>query len=115
MSLNTWKKEFYPVKASSKEALKNPIEHSIRKWKGLRPENIKKHHLQITDKKHLIDSKKVKLFIDESSCACCKGAYDCYDCCVRLFDCFDAYACWKNDVNPEPMIKLLVKALRRKG
>lgn len=44
MSLETWKKEFYPVEAKgvSKE---DAIEHSLQKWKGLSEKNLKKHGL----------------------------------------------------------------------
>ena len=42
MSLETWKAEFYPIEAD-KTTKEQAIEHSLRKWQGLTPENLKKH------------------------------------------------------------------------
>lgn len=43
MSIKTWKNEFYPVSATSRMSKKAAIKHSIKKWEGLLPENLKKH------------------------------------------------------------------------
>lgn len=45
MSITTWKEEFYPVPASSvpKEM---SARHSLKKWQGLLPENMKRHKVK---------------------------------------------------------------------
>lgn len=43
MSLASWKKEFYPTAAGSKAAKAAPAAHSLQKWLGLLPANLKKH------------------------------------------------------------------------
>lgn len=49
MSLATWKAEFYPIEADE-VAIKDAIDHSLQKWLGLLPENLKKHNVTILDK-----------------------------------------------------------------
>ena len=44
MSLESWKAEFYTIPAS-KCPEEYAIEHSLRKWTGLLPENLDKHEL----------------------------------------------------------------------
>lgn len=46
MSIKTWKEEFYPVKPRKSMTTKEAIEHSLRKWEGLRKSNLKKHGLE---------------------------------------------------------------------
>lgn len=46
MSLETWKQEFYPV--SAEEAVVDAItavDHSIKKWEGLRPNTLANHQI----------------------------------------------------------------------
>ena len=44
MSIESWKAEFYPTPAD--EASKDQaIAHSLRKWEGLRKENLDRHEL----------------------------------------------------------------------
>ena len=45
MSKKSWEKEFYPVEADSKEAMARPIAYSLKKWRGLTPENLARHNL----------------------------------------------------------------------
>lgn len=42
MSLKTWKQEFYPTEVNQVSP-HNSLNHSITKWTGLLPENLKKH------------------------------------------------------------------------
>lgn len=42
MSDQSWKKEFYPV-AASRVAKKNALSHSLKKWVGALPSNLKRH------------------------------------------------------------------------
>ena len=45
MSLESWKKEFYPVKASECCSDTEAIEHGILKWTGYSRENLSKHNM----------------------------------------------------------------------
>ena len=51
MSLETWEKEFYPSPASSvaRESTLACLDHSIQKWRGLSPANLKRHGLFAED------------------------------------------------------------------
>lgn len=130
MSLQSWKEEFYPVEAqyaSPEEA----VAHSLRKWEGLRPENLQKHGL-VQNGKHLeeVDSEDEEYFISGDSCALCHHyAEDECNCCP-LFkargdvacDSFNIEECGSDgehpfgagvnraNPNPEPMIMWLKKA-----
>lgn len=46
MSLSTWKKEFYRIPASQ-VSKRYALQHSLRKWIGLRPTNRKKHNVSL--------------------------------------------------------------------
>lgn len=89
MSFQTWMEEFYPnplpsnVKSISM-TLKQACQHSLQKWIGLRPENLKKHHVillkmslgiwaidEIFSKEISLSSIKHKLKISGESCALC--------------------------------------------
>ena len=50
MSLKTWKKEFYPISASRvrKDAIA-AIEHSLRKWRGLTKDQMKRHGVGVSN------------------------------------------------------------------
>jgi hypothetical protein len=65
MSETTWKKEFYPVEATSVRKAQ-ALNHSIRKWRGLMPDQKKKHKV----------SRRARAFagitIDAKSCALCE-------------------------------------------
>jgi|GEM_PF-3278397 len=73
MSLTTWRKEFYPTFAQDATS-ENAIEHSIRKWVGLRSENLQKHNVT-TNGSSLHDGAN-SLWIDASTCALCVVYYD---------------------------------------
>ena len=51
MSVETWKEEFYPVDATDDEVQEGSIfillDHSILKWTGALPENLKKHDVEL--------------------------------------------------------------------
>ncbi len=47
MGIATWKKEFYPP--ISKVTRANAIDHSLKKWIGLREENLKRHDLKLSN------------------------------------------------------------------
>lgn len=131
MSMVTWKEEFYPVTAFEVSE-KDAAEHSLRKWIGLRPENLSRHGLRtasiaITDRLHT-------LFIDSTSCSLCKHHYymdpgtrhdetyyDCPGCPIvaanngkTCFNGSDGYLSpwdlWVENNEVEPMIEMLEKA-----
>lgn len=117
MSLKTWKEEFYPIDAGyvSEE---DAVEHSLRKWIGLRKGNLDKHsvsngYLGVSDGDDYV-------YIDSSTCALCQRYFDdeavneCASC--PLFDLLgkrcdngDAspFVIWGECENPEPMIAAL--------
>lgn len=71
MSIETWKKEFYPVRATSRMSKKAAIEHSIKKWEGLLPENLKKHEVVI-DVCGDVHDDEINFEICDESCALCQ-------------------------------------------
>lgn len=46
MSLASWMREFYSIDASAPTTERGAVEHCIRKWEGLRPENLARHQMQ---------------------------------------------------------------------
>jgi hypothetical protein len=69
MSLETWKKEFYPEEAKTVIGDK-AIAHSLRKWEGLTPENLVKHGI-VRKKTRLIANREDDFYVDCDSCALC--------------------------------------------
>ncbi len=123
MSLETWKKEYYPIPADDPSLKGQPvacIQHSLTKWKGLRPENLEKH--EVTD---LLGDRCIKfgnntLWIDGSSCSlCCNYTCDMVgldggtqECPIQKISgdhCGSAYRCKAQLV--EPVISLLEQTL----
>lgn len=46
MSFETWKREFYPKDADEvNDNYVDAVEHSLKKWVGLRRENLKRHNM----------------------------------------------------------------------
>lgn len=123
MSLQTWKEEFYPTNARSTEALNAPIEHSLRKWKGLTQENMDKHNVRISDRGHWIEDGHETLDLDSDSCSLCQMAIlsrlfmpenMCEHCEINKHlneVCNIAYNEWCNTRDPTIMISLLTRTL----
>lgn len=80
MSIKTWKKEFYPKSAASRMSKKAAIEHSIKKWEGLLPENLKKHEVVIDVCGNIHDD-EIKFEISDQSCALCQKYW--VECCIK--------------------------------
>lgn len=77
MSLESWKEEFYPIEAEHEKA--DPVGHSLRKWQGLRKENLEKHGVVIDCERLLIDTEDSggKGFrVGADSCALCEIHYN---------------------------------------
>jgi len=138
MSLNSWKKEFYPTPASKAKGKKNAIKHSLTKWIGLRKKNLQKHDLVFAyaDSPAIYENNELSsrhIKINSQTCALCvlyfngrgqdsdlmtnkKGT--CFKCplfqslgnkCDGKFD--RPYVKFMDSANPEPMIKALQKTL----
>ncbi len=127
MTLSTWKAEFYPIEASKVRGKRKALKHSLRKWIGLRKGNLEKHggeayqgDLRFADGIFEVDS---------DSCALCElyvGLQGTCEKCPLLAahagtrcdhqnkgEVFTPFADFLENSNPEPMIRLLRKALRQ--
>lgn len=125
-------KKFYPIPADA--AAKNvneAVAHSIKKWKGLREENLEKHSLIHRSGTSILEDKKAGttiFLIDVSTCALCKyaeetmrsniddkdGYADYCDYCPlgKIDNCNtpkSGYGIFIKTGNPEPMISNLVQ------
>lgn len=133
MTLSTWKTEFYPTEASecSKE---DAIEHSLRKWRGLRKEALERHGLYFDTYDYVVvdDDGGYHFTVDASSCALCEhflaeesDSWDedrCKACPLSKsrsgISCDDTmnseksspWHAWLDKTDPEPMIAALEKA-----
>lgn len=121
MSLQTWKEEFYPTEADSPEAQASPIEHSLRKWKGLTKENLDKHGLKKAVNTNYVHDSNVGININGDSCSLCVNCtkkkdidwefLDCQSCPITKYndgvDCIAQYDHWFDEADPNPMIALL--------
>lgn len=121
MSIKSWKKEFYPIKAN--ECPKSEAEeHSLQKWKGLEKKNLKKHKVWL-DGSYLFDDEETFMFT-EKNCALCFHHYNnhCTTCPLAVslgnIPCYCEnmpYGILCYDVNPKPMIKVLKKLVKNKN
>ena len=122
MSLNSWKKEYYVgrVRTAGKGAL-TAVEHSLKKWEGLLPKNLKKHGVHISHNEVYNPETGASFPIDCTSCALCHSTIDKY----QTIDCNECtithatgqrcdgnnspYSAFLDHSNPKPMIKVLKK------
>jgi len=121
MTIQTWEAEFYPVEAVERST--NPIEatkHSLRKWEGLREENLKKHNVHIYINRVCEgDAEVIGIGIGADSCALCLySRYVCELCPIFKFkggpcDTYEdsEFHQWLRKGDPEPMISLLKSVL----
>lgn len=138
MSIKTWKEEFYPVAPKKRMSTLEAIEHSLRKWEGLRKSNLKKHDVfKIFFGDNIVESDSSECFlVNSSTCALCQKFYkseisrDEDGNFVSLSNCAKCplakvlenpcdhgeekspYGEFVNNGNPAPMISALKKALR---
>ncbi len=119
MSINSWKAEFY--KGRVKHAARNAVsatEHSIVKWTGLSPENLKKHGLIQSDDMLINEATQGMFQVGVSECALCE--YDTDMCSMCPLDAVGAgcsernspYHVWWQTGDNKPMMKALQKALK---
>lgn len=134
MSIETWKMEFYPVLATKRMSKINAIRHRLRKWEGLRPENLHKHGISAYVMSTIIqDSAGSTFVVDSSSCALCvkyadSGEFICEECPLFLtlgnrcdgsdlvrgsytIDERFPWLMWFDQLDPEPMIASLQKSI----
>lgn len=131
MSIESWKKEFYPVEAS-KVSKKNALLHSIQKWSGLTKKAVKLHKLTIIGG-DLYAKDQYSFSTTSSTCALCLYYYSreqipyCGSCPLSLVRGSVPCDCYMSDIdntgrspfhafqvngNTRPMLKWLRRALK---
>lgn len=57
MSLESWKKEFYPITANeaARKGRLAAAKHSLKKWMGLVPSSLKKHNVEMQQLNTLVE------------------------------------------------------------
>lgn len=80
MSLQSWKKEFYPVEAEDVAAATDSgdlvlLNHSLQKWIGLRDENMIKHNVYKGCSVTIYDSENYEFEVNSKTCALCHIHY----------------------------------------
>ena len=133
MTLQTWLDEFYPTPANSVRSSREAAEHSLRKWEGLRAENLAKHKVDAdSHAREIFDERDAReLFvISGDTCALCQLFADKHDCngcpLARVLgnrcdiplsedqeDGVFPYAIWSDTGDPSLMIIMLKEALRK--
>lgn len=128
MSLKTWTEEFYPITAS--EVPKDPktaIQHSLKKWIGLRKCNRDEHETILPGATYLTSQDDWRaVSISGSSCALCFHYGElpfenrCDSCPIVIHTgktCdkgnFSPWRQWMDMKDPEPMINLLSNVLEK--
>ena len=116
MSLETWKQEFYPIPAGE-VPVDQAAEHSLRKWIGLRPENLTRHGVSSYGRSLIDDERQDLLAIDGESCALCVHHLDNFAGCPRCPLCLhlggpcdlkgQPYHVFLHTGDPKPMIAAL--------
>ena len=74
MSFESWKSEFYPVDAKSEERVGSDaslVEHSLLKWRGALPGNVKKHGLEYNEWRIFDEDGKEAFEYFGETCALC--------------------------------------------
>ena len=127
MSMASWCKVFYPetVECVGRWTNRTALEHSLKKWIGLRSEHLKAHALYLVDAGRHTELHSERPFdepldLTGSSCALCEmHDSDCGLCPIAMVAmeadgsdelCHAEYRHFVDTHNPEPMIKLLRKA-----
>ena len=126
MSLESWQKEFYIIPANSPKLKTKAqrIEHSLQKWLGLTPENLKKNEVEADSEGNLADG-SLMFYINDETCALCRHYYEktpqsgCEECPLNNHlggDCSNwtnpgVYDMWNRLQQPSRMITALAKTL----
>lgn len=130
MSIKTWKDKYYPINATKvkKKDQLGAIEHSLLKWKGLKPKALEKHGLfGDEDGIRAIGSTDCEpenyLDVNGDTCALCHITnMSCHTCPITIatgnrcdlsrWDNPSPFKVWQTDQNPKPMIAVLKKTLK---
>lgn len=132
MSLESWKKEFYPMEADvCPRDNETMLLHSLLKWVGARHENLREHDMDFVGRGMIMGSFEDFAF-NAITCALCleylveldqeEGEPDiaCVGCplrdlqgtpCCYVTDQVDPYAVFLEKGDPEPMIEALKQCL----
>lgn len=116
MSLKTWKEEFYPVEAETLKSAtdKECLEHALKKWSGVRKDNLNKH--KIAHMRGKVGGPEENLFLNRDTCALCAKHYtgSTLDPCGKcpLVDCTYVVQCAFIFHDIRPMLLKLRKCLR---
>lgn len=71
MSIKSWEKQFYPNDIEDKCTNLEAVQHSLKKWRGLVPVELKKHGLTTSIYHGVADEVGNRFPIDSTSCALC--------------------------------------------
>lgn len=127
MSLQSWKEEFYPVDASEVKK-EDALAHSLKKWIGLRYENLERHN--VARHGSYLEDGEYSFMVTADSCALCAhyltpkpGVFRCGAC--PLAEAIGAscdqelvvgipapYFAFTRHGNPEPMIMHIEHAIK---
>lgn len=125
MSIESWLKEFYPLKASEVPE-GAALLHSLKKWTGFREKSLRRHRVTLFGET-LEDTKGHCFTISGDTCSLCvhyqkdslcfgcplykaRGGHACDDTTGPGGSIYDKFL-WNGD--PEPMIRLLRKSRRQ--
>ena len=115
MSIYSWKRQFYPIRAGLGAATASDItalDHSLIKWYGLRAEALSAHGLTRSHNKieeDLAVEERDFFNVSGESCALCRRyEEDCGRCVLK--GCGLEWSAYMVRHDPEPMIKLLEAA-----
>ena len=130
MSVQSWKREFYPIPAIKIKTVEGALISAMNKFEGALSKNLHKHSVRLIYGAiaNLDPRLTCAVFeFDDSSCALCylfaSGSYNlvchrpsCYGCPLTgSTNCHNTRSPFKifiNGGNPRPMLKVLRKALR---
>ena len=74
MTVKTWIDEFYP-KPATDTTPGEALQHSLTKWQGLKPENLKRHNVRVSAFADVVgidlDDQMDNLSVDGTTCALC--------------------------------------------
>lgn len=120
MSTESWKEEFYPVSATRFEYRQdiqvNAAKHSIKKWRGFYPSNLKKHRVWLSIG-YLTDGRTSIKATGSLHCALCRVTNSCKMCVLSRVgaECSNnnsPYQRVNQGASPKVLIDALKKALK---
>ena len=115
MSLERWKREYYPINASEFEdkTLLEAVEHSLKKWEGLSEEVVEEYNLSFTcvSAGKVAYSKLEGMPINGSTCSLCvkQSSRIYYTGCngCALYVSLGGVSCSDDSLEPSPYRKMM--------